>query len=76
MKSGIRVCRSALACSGHPAVPGMSLHWPQVFGEVTKGMDVVKTVESYGSQSGARFEGVQHDLVSSLISTVHLNHDA
>ena len=49
------------------AVPGMSLHWPQVFGEVTKGMDVVKSVESYGSQSGARYVGMQHDLMLSLL---------
>ena len=53
-----------------------SLRWPQVFGEVTKGLDVVKTVESYGSQSGAHCGRAEPSPVAlSLIYTSLLNHD-
>ena len=56
--SCMTVARTALA-RAHVVqrVLSMRRRWPQVFGEVTKGMDVVKTVEGYGSQSGAHLRG-------------------
>ena len=67
--------RSALACTQVVRqVLSVSLPWRQVFGEVTKGMDVVKTVETYGSQSGALSWACLYERVLLLSNTLQITH--
>ena len=58
---------------------GLRRRSAQVFGSVTKGMDIVKAVESYGSQSGATCclhvcsscSGKQYAAISDISSSAH-----